>query len=135
MGAKRQRVLLVEDHPDLLHAMQECVETLGFDPVVATDGKSAINCLREECPDLVCLDVVLPESNGYEVCNFIRNAPHLRDVRVLMMSGRGLAAEHAFAEEAGADDFLPKPFSREDFRRRVKRLLEKCSGRDGGGGA
>ncbi len=133
MGEKRQRVLLVEDHPDLLNAMQECVETLGFESVVAADGKTAMNRLRNDCPALVCLDVVLPESSGYEVCSFIRKAPHLRNVRVLMMSGRGLAAERAFAEEAGADDFLSKPFSRDDFRRRVRQLLEANLTRDGGG--
>lgn len=124
MKGKRRKVLVVEDHPALRGSLRECVELLGLEPIEAADGNTALNRLSASAPDLVCLDVVLPESSGYEVCQFIRESPHLRDVPVLMMSGRGLANESAFAEEAGADAFLAKPFTRKDFERQVRDLLD-----------
>jgi two-component system chemotaxis response regulator CheY len=82
-----------------------------------------LNRLASEAPDLVCLDIILPESSGYEICHYIRSAPHLRNLPVLMMSGRGLPGESAFAEEAGADAFLGKPFSLQQFENSVKQML------------
>lgn len=123
MGEKKRTVLLVEDHPEVRKALGERVEALGLTPIEASDGRTAMNRLAGEAPDLVCLDVILPESSGYEICNYIRATPHLRNVPVLMMSGRSLPNEGAFAEEAGANAFLGKPFSLQEFENSVKEML------------
>jgi two-component system chemotaxis response regulator CheY len=75
-------------------------------------------------PDLICLDLVLPESSGYEVCEFIRRSPEHRGTPVLIMSGRSYPADRAHAAEAGADAFIAKPFTEDDLRRRIERLLD-----------
>jgi CheY-like chemotaxis protein len=124
VGVKTRSVLVVEDQPEVRKLLGERLEQLGFTSIEASDGRTAMNCLAQHAPDLVCLDLILPESSGYEICNYIRATPHLRNVLVLMMSGRRLADEGAFAEEAGADAFLGKPFSTRDFERSVKELFE-----------
>jgi CheY-like chemotaxis protein len=124
MRRKKRSVLLVEDYPELRRLLKECLTGLDLEAIEAADGRTALNRLKEVQPDLVCLDVVLPESSGYEVVEHIRSSPHLAHVPVLMMSGRNLPGEPAFAAEAGASAFLAKPFSRAEFRSQVSHLLQ-----------
>lgn len=130
MRAKRQ-VLVVEDCPDLRATLTEALEPLGVETLEASNGRAAIRQLQETTPKVVCLDVCLPESSGYDVVEHIRADPRLRNVPVLMMSGRRLPNEAAFAEEAGADYFLAKPFTSEAFLGSVERLLLPRSKKDG----
>ncbi len=120
----RRTVLLVEDHPTLRRSLRESLDQMGFDILEAADANSAITRLAECAPDLVCLELVLPESNGYEVCEFIRQSPQHQTVPVLMMSGRGYPEDRAHAAEAGANGFLTKPFSEEEFRKRILSLVD-----------
>ena len=117
-------VLVVEDDPLLRVGIVELLQGMGFIAVEAADGASAMARLASVRPDLVCLDLILPEASGYEVCEFIRRSPDHRETPVLIMSGRSYPMDRAQAAEAGADAFLAKPFSAEDLRRRIERLLE-----------
>jgi DNA-binding response OmpR family regulator len=126
----RRNVLVVEDHPELRRVLSECLERLGFSTLEASDGRAALNHLAEGTPDLVCLDVVLPESSGYDLCQHIRRTPRLQQVPVLMMTGRRMPAEEAFAAEVGADAFLAKPFSEAELQARVEGLLSVSAAAD-----
>jgi two-component system chemotaxis response regulator CheY len=122
MGA-RKTVLVVEDHPALCSAIRDLLQGMGLDAVEASDGTSALARLASMRPDLVCLDLVLPESSGYELCEFIRRSPEHRGTPVLIMSARVYPEDRAHAAEAGADDFIAKPFTEDDLRRRIESLL------------
>jgi two-component system chemotaxis response regulator CheY len=103
--------------------VQKLLKEMPFEVVLATDAEAAIRTLETRKPHLVCIDLLLPRDSGYEVCEFIRRTPRLRDVPVLVMSGRASAADRAYAEEAGADGFLPKPFTDNQFKEQVRGLM------------
>ena len=116
-------VLLVEDDPPLRKLVAGYLKLLNFAVIEAADGKKAMTALGEQPYDLICLDLMLPESSGYDVLEFIRKEG-LAKVPVLMMSARSLPEDRAQAEELGATLYLIKPFTRSDFTKAVKAVLE-----------
>jgi DNA-binding response OmpR family regulator len=123
MVGRRKTILLVEDHPQLRSAIRAHLQRMGFETVEASDATSAVERLSACSPDLICLDLVLPESSGYELCEFIRKLPHHRATPVLMMSERTYPADRAHAAEVGADGFIAKPFGADLLRRSIEGLL------------
>ena len=119
-----KRALLVEDDPPLRKLVAGYLKLLSFEVAEAADGKKAMAALSESKYDLICLDLMLPESSGYDVLEFIRKQG-LAKVPVLMMSARSLPEDRAQAEELGATLYLIKPFSRSDFTKAVKAVLEE----------
>jgi DNA-binding response OmpR family regulator len=95
----------------------------GYDHDRVASGADALPRIRLTHPDLVLLDVMLPEVSGYEICEGIRTDPSLADVKVLMMTARGSAIERRKGMALGADGFISKPFELKDLRDEVRRLL------------
>jgi two-component system chemotaxis response regulator CheY len=122
MTGPKRRALLVEDDPELRKLARRYLEKLEFDVEEVANGRHAIARLNEARPDLVCLDLMLPEQSGYEICEFIRHTPGLKDVPVLVVSARAMPEDRAHAEEVGADAYLIKPFSMKEFSDTVTRL-------------
>jgi len=116
-------VLTVVADPALKQVVEKQLKALSFDVVPVSDAESAIGVLETKKPHLVLIDLRLPRDSGYEVCEFIRRTQRLRDVPILVMSERSSAADRAYAEEAGASGFLPKPFSLNQFTQQVKSLM------------
>lgn len=115
--------LLVEDDPPLRALVVSYLKLLNFTVSEAADGAKAMIALAEQTYDLVCLDLMLPESSGYDVLEFLRKEG-IGKTPVLMMSARSLPEDRAQAEELGATLYLIKPFTRSDFTRAVKAALE-----------
>jgi two-component system chemotaxis response regulator CheY len=103
----------------------DMLQELGFTKVLeAFGGRAAMEMLAADArPDLVCLDLTLPDVSGFEVCEHIRASPRLKDTPVLMISARTLAVDRAQAEEAGATGYLIKPFTPEELRQQVERVM------------
>jgi two-component system chemotaxis response regulator CheY len=116
-------ILLVISEPPVQQQVQRLLKRMPYEVVLLTDAEAAIRSLESRKPHLVCIDLRLPRDSGYEVCEFIRRTPRLRDVPVLVISEQTSAADRAYAEEAGADGFLPKPFSDNQFKQQVRGLL------------
>jgi DNA-binding response OmpR family regulator len=116
-------VLSVVADPSLKQVVERQLRALAFDVVLVSDAESAIHILQTRKPHLLCVDLRLPRDSGYEVCEFIRQTPRLHDVPILVMSEGASAADRAYAEEAGADGFLPKPFSLKQFTEQVRALM------------
>jgi DNA-binding response OmpR family regulator len=119
--------LVVEDHPDLRAALCMALESLGYHTRQAADAMAALTQILEATPDLVCMDLVLPESSGYALCQLIRETPALRHMPVVMLCERRNPADRAIATEAGADAFLSKPISLAELIRCVQQLLQSAS--------
>jgi DNA-binding response OmpR family regulator len=115
-------VLVVEDHPDTQSAVAMHLAECGFEVAVASDGLTALQFIRENHPALVYLDLNLPHISGYDVCEQIRADPDLKDIIVLMTSARGSLDVRAHALEAGADAYVPKPYSLEQLVASVEEL-------------
>jgi len=127
MAIERRRALVVEDHPDARALVRTLLKAMGVDVVDVAEGRSALRSLETFRPDLVCLDLMLPELSGFEVCEFMRSRPELRDVPILVMSARARPMDRAFAEEVGATAYLVKPFKRAEFTRAVDRCIARIS--------
>jgi CheY-like chemotaxis protein len=119
----RRTALVVDDDPDIRKIITAWLTQLGFDVRHASDGRAAITALTQSPPLLLCLDLMLPESSGYDVCEHVQRTPALKDVRVLMISARSLPEDRALAEELGARAYLSKPFTQADFVRSVNDAL------------
>lgn len=118
-----QSVLIVDDEPNIVLSLRFLLKAEGYRVRVAQDGSEAIAAIREETPDLILLDVMLPGRNGYQICEELRSNPACADTRIIMLSarGRGIDAEKGLA--VGADDYISKPFSTQDLLQRARDLL------------
>lgn len=117
------RVLVVEDEDNIAAALEFLILREGYAHDRIATGSEALPRIRDTRPDLVLLDVMLPEVSGYEICERIRTDPSLSDVKVLMMTARGSTIERRRGMELGADGFISKPFELKDLRAEVRRLL------------
>lgn len=117
------RILLVEDEEHLQHALKLNLEMDGYSVFAVGDGNSAVRAFREQKFNLVILDVMLPEMDGFMVCEHIRL--HDDSVPVLFLSAKDTPADRITGLKKGADDYLTKPFDLEELLLRVRKLIEK----------
>jgi DNA-binding response OmpR family regulator len=122
--AERKRVLVVEDEDNIAIALDYLMTREGYQHDRVANGADALPRIRATHPDLVLLDVMLPEVSGYEICQGVRLDPTLSDVKILMMTARGSAIERRKGLALGADGFISKPFELKELRAEVRRLLE-----------
>lgn len=116
------KILVVDDQPLLLDTLRRVLGTVGFEVQTADDGESALRLAREERPDLILLDVVLPTISGLEVCRILRKDS---SVPILMLTAMDKEVDKVVGLELGADDYLTKPFSVRELLARVKALLRR----------
>ena len=118
------KILVVDDEPDIVRVVVKIMESRGHTVVTATDGLHAIEAARDEMPDVVILDLNLPEMDGFEVCKEIKKAEATRHIPVVMMTAAYTTIEDAEKGTGlGADEYVVKPFLREVLIHNVERLL------------
>jgi two-component system, OmpR family, KDP operon response regulator KdpE len=115
-------VLIVEDDPNIVDLMRSNLVVRGFDTVVSTDGSRALQLLETEEPDIVLLDLMLPEVDGFDLCRQIRESS---TVGVIVVSARGGERDKVTALNVGADDYMTKPFSIEELLARITATLRR----------
>jgi adenylate cyclase len=118
----RPKILAVDDTPENLRLVDALLTPLGYAVVTASSGHEALALLATEDPDLILVDIVMPEMNGYEVTKAIRGDPAWRHLPIIMITATG-GADLVRSLEAGADDFVSKPFDKNELLARVKSLL------------
>jgi DNA-binding response OmpR family regulator len=123
-GAKQHSVLVVEDEDNIALALDYLMTREGYAHDRVANGGAALARIRDMRPDLVLLDVMLPEMSGYEICQAMRLDPDLAGIKILMMTARGSAIERKKGLALGADGFISKPFELGELRAEVRRLLE-----------
>ena len=116
-------VMVIEDEDNIAIALDFLLTRDGHDHSRLATGAGAIEALRATHPDLVLLDVMLPEVSGYQIVQDLRADPSLRDVRVLMMTARGSVMERRKGLALGADGFIAKPFELAELRAEMARVL------------
>ncbi|GAB4540511.1 MAG: response regulator transcription factor [Anaerolineae bacterium] len=133
------KVLIVEDEPTLLETLEYNLARQGYEVYTAADGLVALDVARQERPDVIVLDVMLPGIDGLEVCRILRRE---MNVPILMLTARADEVDKIVGLEVGADDYLTKPFSMRELMARVKALLrrvrlirEELAAKDQGPGA
>ena len=116
-------VLIVEDDDNIATALEYVISREGLDQDRVANGADAMGRIRALRPDLVLLDVMLPEVSGYEICRTVRLDKTLGDVKILMMTARGSVIERRKGMALGADGFISKPFELKELRDEMRRLL------------
>ena len=120
-----KRVLVVDDEPNIVMSLRYLMEREGFEVEVAPDGSTALEILAQRPADLVLLDVMLPDLDGYEVCQRIRTNPAWQGTRIIMLTAKGREIERDKGLALGADAYVTKPFSTRELVAQVKQMLEQ----------
>jgi DNA-binding response OmpR family regulator len=121
--AMAKRVLVVDDEPNIVMSLRFLMEREGFEVEVAASGQAAVAALGREPADLVLLDVMMPELDGFEVCQRIRASPAWRATKIVMLTAKGRDVERDKGLALGADAYVTKPFSTRDLVVKVKQML------------
>lgn len=121
--ARKAEILVVEDEDNIAIALNYLLTREGYAQTRLATGAGAVEMIRERKPDLVLLDVMLPEVSGYEICQSVRADPDCGQVRILMMTARGSAMERRKGLAMGADGFISKPFELKELREEVRKIL------------
>jgi two-component system phosphate regulon response regulator PhoB len=121
----KPRILIVDDEPDALELISFNLRSAGFDISTAEDGDQALKMARSLQPDLIVLDVMLPEVDGLEVCKIIRRDPAISGIPIIMLTAKAAEVDRVLGLELGADDYVTKPFSPRELVLRVKNMLKR----------
>ncbi len=122
-----QRILIVEDEKQIVRVVKGYLEQAGFEVLVAYDGRTGYFMARQEKPDLIILDLMLPEMDGLDVCRALRRDPDpvVADVPIIMLTARMEETDRLIGLELGADDYVTKPFSPRELVARVRAVLRR----------
>lgn len=118
-----KRVLIVDDEANIVAALDYLLRRSGYEVSVAATGDEALRQMEAFAPDLVLLDVMMPQKSGYEVCRRIRERPEWAAVKIVMLSAKGREAEVSKGMSLGADLYVTKPFSNAELVARIRELL------------
>jgi CheY-like chemotaxis protein len=122
---ERRKLLLVDDTDTILLFLKTILAGHNFDFVTAKDGVQAIEKARQEKPDLVLLDVIMPVMDGFEACRVIKGDPELKNIPVVVVTTRSEVENMGRLREVGADDYVLKPVKKLELLDKINRLLEK----------
>ena len=124
----KAKILVVDDEPDVLDLVTYNLNQAGFQTLTASDGADALRKARSAAPDLILLDLMLPEMDGLEVCKLLRRDTKTSAIPIIMLTARAGEMDRIVGLELGAVDYVPKPFSPRELVLRVKKRLEKNVG-------
>ena len=119
------KILIVEDEQEIAQLIEQTLSREGFTCTIANNGLSALDIFKQQQPDVVVLDLMLPGLDGLEVCTRIRQQPYDKDPYILMLTARGEEIDRVIGLSTGADDYLVKPFSPRELVARVRALLRR----------
>ena len=122
----KTKILVVDDEPDALEVLGFKLREAGYTPIFAKDGTRAIAIARDERPDLIVLDLMLPEVDGLEVCKILRRDPSTASIPVIMLTARASEMDRVLGLELGADDYVTKPFSPRELVIRIRKQLSRA---------
>jgi DNA-binding response OmpR family regulator len=118
-----KKILIVDDDPNILLSVEFLLVKNGFDVIVARNGMEAIEAIEESVPDIVLLDIMMPDVDGYVICEFIKKNERTRNAKVIFLSAKSREADISFGYEMGADLYMIKPFSTRTLLEQINILL------------
>ncbi len=123
----KKKIFAIDDEPDILELLSINIKKAGYDVETFEDSESLMKRLESKIPDLMVLDVMLPEVDGFEICRNIRNSNRYKQIPILMLTARGEVTDKILGLEFGADDYMIKPFSPRELVARIKSILRRTS--------
>ena len=122
--AKQKRILLVDDHQTVFRLLEAIVRIKGYELIYAESGQQGIVMARKELPDLILLDVMMPDIDGFKVCQYLKENPETKDIPVMFLTARGAEGDLETGRKAGADGFMTKPFQTIEVFKQIEKLLD-----------
>ena len=126
----KQKILIVDDEPDALELVRTHLAKAGFTVALAEDGEKALAKARSLIPDLILLDLMLPEVDGLEVCKTLKRDEATKNIPIIMVTAKATEIDRILGLELGADDYVTKPFSPRELVLRVKAMLRRTQGEE-----
>ncbi len=120
-----EKILIVEDEPNIVVPLQFIMKDNGYDVAVAFSGEEAVDAITESKPDLILLDIMLPGMDGYELCQMIRQNPDWKGIKIIFLTALSREADMAKGMALDADAYIAKPFSNKEVVEKVRNLLQK----------
>ena len=121
--ADPKKILVVDDDPYILMSLEFLMKKNGFDVIVARNGTEALELAGKQVPDLVLLDIMMPDVDGYAICKHIKSSKKLKDAKVVFMSAKSREADINKGYELGASLYITKPFSTRQLLKQVQELI------------
>jgi DNA-binding response OmpR family regulator len=121
----RSKILVVDDEPEAVELVEFNLRQAGYDVFTAADGAEALTKSRAKTPNLIVLDLMLPEMSGLEVCKTLRRDPATAAIPIIMLTAKAAEIDRVLGLELGADDYITKPFSPRELVLRVKKILNR----------
>ena len=118
-------ILLVDDEANLLLGLSAMMNRAGYRGITASDGNQAYEAARENVPDLIISDVMMPRPNGFELRKLLSQDEHTASIPFIFLTARSAQGDKIFGLDSGADDYVPKPFDREELVARVRAVLRR----------
>ncbi|HTY13497.1 MAG TPA: response regulator [Candidatus Omnitrophota bacterium] len=119
------KILIVDDEEDIVTALSIRLKAMGYDVITAYDGMAGLSKARDEAPNLILLDIMLPKLDGYKVCRMLKFDEKYRQMPIIMITAKVADNNRKMGEEMGADAYIVKPFNPEELMSKIKELLEK----------
>ncbi|RQD80598.1 response regulator [Methanosalsum natronophilum] len=123
----REKILIVDDEMDTLLTTKRALEIDGYNVIEANDGKKALEIIRIENPDIILLDLMLPEMDGFDVCKKVKTDPLYGHIPIIMLTAKGEIKDKVDGIEIGADDYVTKPFNLSELKARIKMILRRAN--------
>ena len=121
-----KKILIADDEPNIVISLEFLLKREGSEVVVANNGVEALARVRAERPDMAILDVMMPQRNGFEVCQDLRHDPEFKDLRIMMLTAKGRDTEVSKGLALGADVYMTKPFSTKELLAKIKALIDRA---------
>ena len=120
-----KKILIVDDEPNIVMSLEYIFKKENFEVFIARDGAEAIEIVENSIPDIILLDIMMPNVDGYQVLNYLKESETLRKIKVVFLSAKNKSSDIELGLQLGADKYISKPFSVKNLVKEVKEVLNK----------
>ena len=117
------KILIVDDEPNILLSLDFLMKKNGYSVFLARNGEEALASIEQNMPDLIILDIMMPDIDGYEICRIVRSNPQFAKIKIMFLSAKSKESDVSRGIKTGADDYLTKPFVNKELIKRVQNLV------------
>jgi len=119
-----KKILIVDDEPNIVMSLEYLLRRKGFDVFIARNGTEALEAIGNNMPELILLDIMMPDVDGYEICEYIKTTPDLKHIKVIFLSAKSKKSDIEKGMELGAEMYMVKPFSNKELVQNINNLLQ-----------
>lgn len=120
----KRKILIVDDEPDMVENTRLFLDHKGHEVLSAFDGEEGLRIARQERPDIILLDVMMPKINGYQVCRELKGDAETKSIPIIMLTAKAQESDKSWGKEVGADNYVTKPFEMNDLIQKIEDLLK-----------